>query len=153
MSSTVLVVGGGTGIGAAVAHRMRADGWEVCVCGRRVDPLEQVAAAVSGLAVPADVSEPAGAGRAVDACLDRFGQLDALVISSGTGAGGTVLEQSLERWNQVIATNLTGAFLVCQEAMDSLIEARGAIVTISSLAGLRADPASVAYCTSKAGLI
>lgn len=132
---------------------MAADGWNVCVAGRRIEPLEEVASAIGGLAVAGDVTQPADAGRAVDVCVEQFGRLDALVISSGAGAGGTVLEQSLERWNRVITTNLTGAFLLCQEAMDCLIESRGAIVTVSSLAGLRADPASVAYCTSKAGLI
>ena len=132
---------------------MATDGWDVCLTGRRREPLEEVASAIGGLAVAGDVTQPADAGRAVDACLEKFGRLDALVISSGAGAGGTVREQSLERWNRVIATNLTGAFLLCQEALESLIESRGAIVTVSSLAGLRADPASVAYCTSKAGLI
>jgi NAD(P)-dependent dehydrogenase (short-subunit alcohol dehydrogenase family) len=153
MSSTVLVSGGGTGIGAAVSRLMAADGWDVCVAGRRVEPLERVASEVGGVAVQADVCEPSGAGRAVDACLERFGRLDGLVVSSGAGAGGAVLDQTLERWNRVIATNLTGAFLLCQEALPALLEAGGAIVTISSLAGLRAGPASAAYCSSKAGLI
>jgi meso-butanediol dehydrogenase / (S,S)-butanediol dehydrogenase / diacetyl reductase len=146
-------MGGGSGIGAAVARRMRADGFDVCVAGRRREALEQVASAVGGIAAQADVTDPSGAGRAVHACLERFGRLDALVISSGAGAGGTVLEQTLERWNRVVATNLTGAFLLCQAALPSLIEARGSIVIVSSLAGLRADPASVAYCSTKAGLI
>jgi meso-butanediol dehydrogenase / (S,S)-butanediol dehydrogenase / diacetyl reductase len=132
---------------------MSADGWNVCVAGRRREPLEQVASAIGGVAVQADVTEPSGAGRAVDTCVERFGGLEALVISSGTGASGTVLDQTLERWNRVVATNLTGAFLLCQRALPALIDARGALVTVSSLAGLRADPASVAYCASKAGLI
>jgi NAD(P)-dependent dehydrogenase (short-subunit alcohol dehydrogenase family) len=132
---------------------MGADGWNVCVAGRRKEPVEQVASAIGGAAVSADISIPSGAGRAVTECVERFGRLDALVISSGTGAGGTALDQSLERWNHVIAVNLTGAFLLCQEALPDLISARGSIVTVSSLAGLRADPASAAYCTSKAGLI
>lgn len=153
MTPTVLITGGGTGIGAATARAMSADGWSVCVAGRRAEPLREVAGAVGGLAVQADVSEPSGAGRAVDACLERFGRLDALVISSGTGAGGTVLDQTLERWNRVIATNMTGAFLLYQEALQALIDARGAIVAVASLAGLRADPASAVYCASKAGLI
>jgi NAD(P)-dependent dehydrogenase (short-subunit alcohol dehydrogenase family) len=105
------------------------------------------------MAVAGDVTQPADAGRAVSACVERFGRLDALVISSGAGAGGTVLEQSLERWTRVLTTNLTGPFLLCQEAIEHLIASRGAVVTVSSLAGLRADPASVAYCASKAGLI
>lgn len=153
MTASVLITGGGTGIGAAVARRMAADGWSVCVAGRRAEPLEAMAGELGGVAVAADVSEPAGAGRAVDACLERFGRLDALVISSGTGASGAVLDQTLERWNRVLATNLTGAFLLCQEALEPLIESQGAIVTVASLAGLRADPESAAYCSSKAGLI
>jgi meso-butanediol dehydrogenase/(S,S)-butanediol dehydrogenase/diacetyl reductase len=149
----VLIVGGGTGIGAAVARRMAGDGWSVCVSGRRIEPLEDVAADVGGFAVSADASTPEGAQLAIDACVERFGRLDALVVSAGAGAGAMVAEQTLERWNLVIATNLTAPFLVCRAALPHLIEARGAIVTVSSLAGLRADPASAAYCSSKAGLV
>lgn len=154
MTQSVLITGGGSGIGAAVARRMAGDGWSVCVAGRRPGPLGEVAADTGGLAVAADISEPSGAGRAVAACVKRFGRLDALVISSGAGAGGAVLDQTLQRFNGVLATNLAGAFLLCQEALPHLLESdRGAIVTVASLAGLRADPASAAYCASKAGLI
>jgi meso-butanediol dehydrogenase / (S,S)-butanediol dehydrogenase / diacetyl reductase len=153
MAPTVLVVGGGTGIGAAVARRMADAGYDVCVCGRRDGPVSDVAASVGGLAVSADCSTPDGASRAVDACLERFGRLDALVFSAGASAGGRVGEQTLERWNHVIGTNLTGAFLTCRAALPALLDGGGAIVTVSSLAGLRAGPASAAYCSSKAGLI
>src|SRR5947208_16693819 len=112
-----------------------------------------MAAEVGGLTVQAAVAEPASASRVVDVCLERFGRLDALVISSGAGAGATVLDQTLERWNNVIATNLTAAFLLCQAALPALLDARGAIVTVSSLAGLRPGPASAAYCPSQPGLI
>ena len=149
----MLIIGGGTGIGAAVARRMGRDGWSVCASGRRIEPLRAVASEVGGLAVSADASTPEGAQRAVDACVERFGRLDALVVSAGAGAGAMVAEQTIERWNVVIATNLTAPFLVCRAALPHLIDARGAIVTISSLAGLRADPASAAYCSSKAGLV
>jgi NAD(P)-dependent dehydrogenase (short-subunit alcohol dehydrogenase family) len=153
LTDTVLITGGGTGIGAAVARRMAVDGWNVCVAGRRPEPLAEVAAATGGLAVAADVSEPEAATRVVERCLERFGGLDALVISSGTGATGAVLDQTLERWNRVVRTNLTGGFLLCQAALGPLIASRGAIVVVASLAGLRADPESAAYCSSKAGLI
>lgn len=152
-TKAVLITGGGTGIGAAAAHALAADGYGVCVAGRRPEPLAEVAAAVNGQAVTADVTRPEDAQRAVQACLERFGRLDALVVSSGTGAGGAVLDQTLERWNRVVQTNLTGAFLICQAALPHLLTARGAIVTVASLAGLRADPESAAYCASKAGLI
>jgi meso-butanediol dehydrogenase/(S,S)-butanediol dehydrogenase/diacetyl reductase len=150
---TVLITGGGSGIGAATAATLTADGLQVCVASRRREPLEEVAAATGAHPISVDISEPSGAAAAVDGCLERFGRLDALVVSSGTGAGGTVLEQTLERWNRVIATNLTGTFLLCQAALEPLIQTRGAIVTVSSLAGLRADPGSAAYCSSKAGMI
>ena len=99
LTPTVLITGGGTGIGAAVARRMAADGWNVCVAGRRPEPLAEVAADTGGVAVAGDVSSPAGARHVIEQCLDRFGGLDALVISSGTGATGAVLDQTLERWN------------------------------------------------------
>jgi meso-butanediol dehydrogenase / (S,S)-butanediol dehydrogenase / diacetyl reductase len=149
----VLITGGGSGIGAAVARRLADDGYRVCVAGRRPEPLAEVAAAVHGHAVAADVTQPDDAQRAVDECVARCGRLDALVISSGTGAGGAVLDQTLERFNRVVHTNLTGAFLVSRAALPHLLTTRGAIVTIASLAGLRADPESAAYCASKAGLI
>jgi meso-butanediol dehydrogenase / (S,S)-butanediol dehydrogenase / diacetyl reductase len=153
LTPTALIIGGGTGIGAAVAWRMASAGYAVCVSGRRLEPLQRVAAEVGGLAVSADASTPDGASRAVDACIERFGRLDALVVSAGAGAGAMVAEQTIERWNLVIGTNLTAPFLVCRSALPHLIEARGAIVTVSSLAALRADPASAAYCSSKAGLV
>jgi NAD(P)-dependent dehydrogenase (short-subunit alcohol dehydrogenase family) len=153
MAPAALVIGGGTGIGAAVARRMAGDGFSVCVSGRRAGPIEEVAGEVGGLAVSADSSSPEGAQLAIDACVERFGRLDALVVSAGVGAGAMVAEQTIERWNLVIGTNLTAPFLVCRAALPHLIEAHGAIVTVSSLAGLRADPASAAYCASKAGLV
>jgi meso-butanediol dehydrogenase / (S,S)-butanediol dehydrogenase / diacetyl reductase len=153
LTPTVLITGGGTGIGAAVARRMAGDGWNVCIAGRRPQPLAELAAAIGALAISADVSEPAGAAHAVGSCLEHFGRLDALVISSGAGSTGAVGDQTLERWNHVIQTNLTAPFLLCREALGPLSAGAGAIVTVASLAGLRADPESAAYCSSKAGLI
>jgi NAD(P)-dependent dehydrogenase (short-subunit alcohol dehydrogenase family) len=150
---SALIIGGGTGIGAAVARRLAADGWGVCVSGRREEPLARVADSIVGLAVSGDCTDPVDVDRVVSRCLEHFGGLDALVFSAGASAGGAVEEQTLERWNLVLGTNLTAAFLVCRAALPALRSARGAIVTVSSLAGLRVGPASAAYSTSKAGLI
>jgi NAD(P)-dependent dehydrogenase (short-subunit alcohol dehydrogenase family) len=150
---TALVTGGGSGIGAAVARRLATDGFDVCVAGRRREPLEAVAGEIGGHAVVADVSQPTGGWEAVAGAVQRFGRLDALVCCAGAGAGGTVVEQTLERWERVLATNLTGVFLTCQAALPHLLAARGAIVTVASLGGLRAAPASAAYGASKAGAI
>src|SRR4051794_13306112 len=150
---SALITGGGSGIGSAIARALARDGWDVCVAGRRPDPLESVATEVGGVAVVADVAEPDGAQAAVDAAVERFGGLDAVICNAGGGASGTVVEQTPERWNRVIATNLTGTFLTCRAALPHLLADGGSIVTVASLAGLRAGPASAAYCASKAGVI
>jgi NAD(P)-dependent dehydrogenase (short-subunit alcohol dehydrogenase family) len=148
-----LVTGGGSGIGAATARRLAADGYGVCVTGRRREPLEQVAAQTGGLAVVSDTSDAGSVRAAVDAAVERFGSLHVLVCSAGTGASGAVADQTPERWQGVIETNLTGAFLAAGAALPHLLESRGAVVTVSSLGGLRVSPESAAYGASKAGLI
>lgn len=153
MSRGAIVTGGGTGIGAAIARRLTADGFSVCITGRRREPLEEVAAGTGALPVVADTGDPADAGRAVNEALTAFGNLELLVCNAGISAGGTVEEQSVEGWEAVLRTNLTGAFLTARAALPALVESRGSLVTISSDAGLRASPASVAYCTAKAGLV
>ena len=148
-----LVTGGGSGIGAATARRLAAAGYGVCVTGRRPEPLEEVAAETGGLAVVADTGDVGAIERAVAATVERFGGLDALVVSAGTGASGAVAAQTPERWELVVDTNLTGAFLVCRAALPHLVKSRGAVVTVASVGGLRASPESAAYGASKAGLI
>src|SRR5436305_9314737 len=106
MAPAVLITGGGTGIGAAVASRMADAGYAVCVTGRRRGPLEEVAAATGALAVTADTTDGDAMRVAVERCLEQHGRLDALVLSAGSGASGTVGEQTLERWSAVLATNL-----------------------------------------------
>ena len=153
MSRAALVTGGGTGIGAAIARRLRADGYDVCITGRRREPLDAVAAETGALPVQGDTGDPGDAERAVAAAKEAFGRLDVLVCNAGIGLGGTVEEQSPEGWDAVLRTNLTGAFLACRAALPELVRAKGSVVTISSDSGLRAAPASAAYCTAKAGLI
>ncbi len=107
-----LITGGGTGIGAAIARRLAADGYQICISGRRLEPLEALAAELDCAYVSADTSLPADAERAVAEAVTAFGGLDALVPCAGISRGGTVTEQTPEGWNQVIGTNLTGVFLI-----------------------------------------
>ncbi len=148
-----LVTGGGTGIGAAVARRLAAEGYAVAVSGRRREPLEAVAAEVGGLAVIADTTLEADAVRAVDETVDAFGALDALVLNAGRGGAGTLLDADPGTFEDVIRVNLTGAFLTARAAIPHLLERRGAVVAVASVAGLRAAPSSLAYCSSKAALV
>jgi meso-butanediol dehydrogenase / (S,S)-butanediol dehydrogenase / diacetyl reductase len=153
MARCALITGAGSGIGAALARRLTADGWQLGLVGRRPEPLQALAQEGAGMPLPADTAHPEQIESAVAALVERHGRLDALVCSAGIGASGKVGEQTLERWNRVIATNLTGAFLACRASLPHLLEHDGAVVTISSLAGLRTPPASAAYAASKAGLI
>ena len=151
-SRVALVTGGGTGIGAGTARRLAADGYAVAVTGRRVEPIEAVAAEIDGLAIVSDTSVGTDAEHAVAEVISRFGRLDALVLNAGIGGEGSLLDSTQEEFERVIATNLTGAFLMARAAIGHLVERRGAIVSVSSAAGLRASPDSLAYCSSKAGL-
>jgi NAD(P)-dependent dehydrogenase (short-subunit alcohol dehydrogenase family) len=153
MNRAAIVTGGGTGIGAAIARRLAAEGLAVCVTGRRREPLDEVAAETGALAVVADTADQDAVAEAVKAATEAFGRLDLLVCNAGIAAGGTVEEQTPEGWDAVLRTNLTGAFLSCRAALPELVKTKGSIVTISSDSGLRAAPASAAYCTAKAGLI
>ncbi len=150
---SALITGGGTGIGAAIARRLAADGYQVCISGRRLEPLQALAAELDCAYVSADTTLPGDAERAVAEAVSAFGGLDALVPCAGVSRGGTVTDQTPEGWNQVIGTNLTGVFLTCRAAMPHLIERRGAVVTVASLAALRVAEGSAAYCASKAGAV
>jgi NAD(P)-dependent dehydrogenase (short-subunit alcohol dehydrogenase family) len=152
MTRVALVTGGGTGIGAAVARRLAADGYAVAVSGRRPVPVEEIAAEIGGLPIVADTGIEADADRAVAETVERFGGLDALVLNAGIGGSGNLLELDPGIFEQVLRTNVTGAFLTARAAIPYLLERRGAIVTVSSVSGLRAATESLAYCTSKAAL-
>lgn len=148
-----LVTGGGTGIGAAVARRLAAAGYAVAVSGRREEPLEAVAAEVGGLAIVADTTREADAARTVAETVAAFGGLDALVLNAGRGGAGSLLDADPATFEDVLRVNLTGAFLTARGAIPHLLERRGAVVSVASVAGLRASPSSLAYCSSKAALV
>ena len=148
-----LVTGGGTGIGAAVARRLAAAGYAVAVSGRRREPLEAVAEEVGGLAIVADATLEADAARAVAEAVAAFGGLDALVLNAGRGGSGSLLDADPATFEDVFRVNVTGAFLTARAAIPHLLERRGAVVSVASVAGLRAAPSSLAYCSSKAALV
>jgi meso-butanediol dehydrogenase / (S,S)-butanediol dehydrogenase / diacetyl reductase len=152
---SALVTGGGTGIGAAVARRLAAEGAAVVVMGRRAEPLREVAASLAnGRAVPGDVTREEDVARAVEAAAELGGgSLHVLVNNAGVGGAGSLEEIPLERWRAVLEVDLTGPLLTMRAALGHLRRARGCVVNVSSVAGLRAVPESAAYCTAKAGLI
>jgi meso-butanediol dehydrogenase / (S,S)-butanediol dehydrogenase / diacetyl reductase len=150
-----IVTGAGTGIGAATARALARDGHAVVLAGRRAAPLEELAAELGADAavVAADVGTAAGATAVAAAATERFGRVDVLVNNAGVGDSGPLLDEPLERWEETLRVNLTGAFLVTQAVLPQLLERGGAVVNVSSINGLRAGPGWTSYCVSKAGLI
>ena len=149
-----LVTGGGSGIGAATARRLAAAGWAVAVTGRRPEPLEALADELGALALPGDVGERADAEAAVVATVEHFGGLDGLVLNAGRGeAPGSLLDVDPDAFADVHRVNVLGSVVTARAAIRPLLERKGALVAVSSVAGLRAAPDSVAYCSSKAALV
>jgi len=149
-----LVTGGGTGIGAATARRLAADGWAVAITGRRREPLDALADELGALALPGDVGERADAEAAVAATVEHFGGLDGLVLNAGrSGAPGSLLEVDPDGFADVHRVNVLGSLVTARAAIRALLDRKGALVAVSSVAGLRAAPDAVAYCSSKAALV
>jgi meso-butanediol dehydrogenase/(S,S)-butanediol dehydrogenase/diacetyl reductase len=149
----VLVTGGGTGIGAAVASQLAEAGDQVVICGRRREPLQKLASQTGALAVVADVSEADGVTHVIDETITAFGRLDGLVLNHGIIRAGRIGELSPQDWEDTLRVNLTGPFLLVRAALPHLLKARGAVVAVSSVAALRASEAMAAYSASKAGLL
>lgn len=151
-----LVTGAARGIGLAAAQRFLAEGWAVAMLDNNTATLAEAVAAIARpdrvLALPLDVSKPVDATSAASAVATRFGRLDALVNNAGIAEFGTVMSTSLEAWNEIMAVNLTGPFLMTRACFDLLREAGGAVVNITSISSLRASTLRVAYGTSKAAL-
>ncbi|EPH42933.1 SDR family oxidoreductase [Streptomyces aurantiacus] len=152
-SRVVIVTGGGTGIGAATARQLRAAGHRVVVSGRRPEPLEKIAEETGALAHPSDAADPAAVAELVEVTTRAYGRLDGLVLNAGVGHPGAVGDLSPEDWARVMNTNLTGPFLLLRAALPHLLEARGSVVAVASVAALQNSAANAAYATSKAALL
>lgn len=153
-----LVTGGGTGIGRGIALGLAKAGCRVSVVGRRKPPLDAAVEALSregatGLSIKADVSHSDDARRAVETTRDELGGIDILVNNAGIGGGGVIHNHDIARWDEVMAVNLRGPFLMAHFALPHMREQRsGHIVNISSESALRYYPGNGAYGVSKHAL-
>jgi meso-butanediol dehydrogenase/(S,S)-butanediol dehydrogenase/diacetyl reductase len=154
-----IVTAGGSGIGAATARRLAAEGARVVVAdlsGRRGEEVAQSIREAGGdaVSIKVDVAEAAAVEATIRLALDRYGRLDILHNNAGYAAIADVHETSLEQWNRAIAVNLTGTFLAMRSAIPIMrAQGKGAIVNTASVSGIAGDYGLGAYNAAKAGLI
>jgi 3-hydroxybutyrate dehydrogenase len=135
---TVLVTGAASGIGRAVADRLRADGWDV----HGVDVAD------------GDLTAREGNRAVVDAALERFGRLDAVVANAGFQHVAPVAEFPEERWDALVALLLTSPFLLAKYAWDALAASGdGRFLVVASVHGLVASPFKAGYVAAKHGVL
>lgn len=151
-----LVTGAGTGIGAATARWLAAQGCQVTLLGRRMEPLKAVAGEIgkAAFATTADVNDAGALEAAFGASRERFGRLDILVNNAGIAKGGPFLRQTDQDWSDIFATNLFSIVATTKLALPGMLEAGwGRVVNVASIAGLRGSPYTTAYTASKHALI
>lgn len=152
--SVLLVTGGSSGIGAAVAIAFAEDGWDVMAAGRDEDRLAEVAEVSEGIATWAgELAESEDCDELINDTLDEFGGIDCLVNSAGILLRGDATETSDEDWRDTMTVNLDVPFFLSRAATPHLIATRGSIINIASYWGHTADKRTVAYATSKGGLL
>ena len=154
---TAIVTGASSGIGRACALALASEGAAIVAVGRRRKRLAETVARVESagsraVAVEGDVREERTATEAVRAAVDRLGGLDSLVNAAGVIGSGSIQDTPPEEWDRQMDANLRSVYLMTRAATPALIERRGSIVNLSSVAGLRPYANLAAYCVSKAAL-
>jgi NAD(P)-dependent dehydrogenase (short-subunit alcohol dehydrogenase family) len=157
-----IVSGGSTGLGRQMAEGLAEMGANLVLCARKRERCEEAAEAlcshgVQTLALGCDVKDKASIQQVAEEALAKFGRIDILVNNAGVSWGASVEEMTLEQWDKVLSTNLTGTFLFCQavgKAMAS--QGSGKIINIASVAGLGGSSSelqAIGYHASKGGVI
>ena len=155
----VLVTGAAAGIGKASAERMASEGANVVCTDVQAESLELTAKGIKeaggeAIAVVCDVSDPAQVGDTIARTVSEYGRLDSVCNIAGILHFDNTHDLTLEKWNKIIAVNLTGTFLMCQAAIPHLLEGDGGnFVNMSSTAGIAGHPWTAAYSASKGGVI
>ncbi|MDG4886825.1 SDR family oxidoreductase [Mesorhizobium sp. WSM4887] len=156
-----IVTGAGSGVGKAVAHGLLANGWRVVFCGRHIDRLNQ---SISGSGVDhvrtfaqeCDVSKAADVKRLFEATIDVFGRVDLLFNNAGSSYPYAMIDEvPIDAWEQVLAVNLTGAFLCAREAfhiMRNQSPQGGRIINNGSVSAYAPRPGSAPYTITKHGI-
>jgi NAD(P)-dependent dehydrogenase (short-subunit alcohol dehydrogenase family) len=150
-----LVTGGGTGIGAAIAEALAKEGATLTLVGRRLGPLEEVAANIPGACVaPADVTDRAEVDRAFALARETHGPITILVNNAGAAEAAPFAKITEALWRRIMAVNLDALLHCTQAALPDLLEAEsGRIVTVASTAGLKPYLYTASYVAAKHGAV
>jgi NAD(P)-dependent dehydrogenase (short-subunit alcohol dehydrogenase family) len=153
-----VVTGAGSGLGHATARQLAAEGAALACFDIAVDAADKTVAEIAEQGGTArsyrvDVSDPDSVQAAMAATAGDLGRPQVVVNSAGIGRFRHTHEVPFAEWQRIIGVNLTGTFLVCQAALPHLMDGGGSIVNIASNAGIKAQPYSAAYCSSKAGVV
>lgn len=152
-TKAAIITGGGSGMGAATAKRLVADGWAVTINGRTEEKLTRTLAEIGQpdrtLAVAGDVSQGADVAALIDAHMAKFGRLDGLVNNAGVPVGGPIDEVTYEDWRTVMSTNVDALYHTVHLSVPHLKAVGGSIVNVSSVSGLGGDWGFSPYNASK----
>lgn len=154
MDRVALVTGAAKGIGLETARRLAREEWKLAVLDLPDAGLtEGFGDPDHALCIAGDVAEEETAPRAVDAIIERFGRLDAVVSNAGIMVRKPLVQLTLAEWQRVLDVNLTATFFLARAAEQALRAAKGAIVTIASTRAMMSEANTEAYSASKGGLV
>lgn len=154
-----LITGGSRGIGKAIALALAKEGVNVAITGRNEEKLKEVVQEIERKGVKSayavfDITSKTEVYGALEKLQKDFGKIDILVNNAGVAAFGGILEMEDEKWEEIVKTNLFGAYYVVKAIVPSMVERKtGDIINISSTAGLKGNAMTSAYSASKFGLI
>ncbi|WP_129543646.1 SDR family NAD(P)-dependent oxidoreductase [Serratia sp. 1D1416] len=154
MSRVVVITGGGTGVGAACARLLAADGDRVFIIGRRPEPLAALAPEIGAQALVGDASSGESWNtQLLPAILRQAGRIDCLIGSAGGMGFKRITEMTDQQWQQAMDSNLNSAFASARACLPALVKSGGNLLLVASIASLAAGPEVCGYVTAKHALI
>lgn len=153
-----VITGASSGIGKAIAFRYASEGAKIVISSRNLEKCEVIANEIRGknqeaISVACDIRKEEDVKYLFDKTIQVYGKVDVVVASAGISGGNKLVEEySLEQWNSVMLTNLTGSFLTAREAFKHMKQHGGHILILSSQAGIEGYSGKGAYCASKFGV-
>lgn len=156
-NKVAFITGGTKGIGYGIAESCLAQGMRVAITGRNKSSAEAAAAKLGSaenvLGLESDVRNYDSQKAAVQATINKWGQIDAVIANAGIGHFAPITELTPAQWNETIDVNLTGVFYTTKASLTALKQSKGYLITIASLAGTNFFARGSAYNASKFGLV